>query len=123
MDLSIFAIFVVFVILVLFTLITYKPFKVEVSEYMISVPNRKIYYQWKEIEKITIIFPQSQLSKPRLPLHLIQTNFEENHSFIVTPKNGKILSFKRSQVIKPHPTLNIDSVNELIERKKIEYKI
>ena len=115
--------FVIAVVLVVLFLISYKPFKVEVSDYMVSVPNRKIYYKWSEIKKIQIIIPRSQLSKPRIPFYLFSTDFEDNYTYIVIPKKGKILSFSRSQVRKPHPTLNIQSVHKLIGRKKEEFGI
>ena len=118
MDLSIFVIFVVFVILVVYMLISYKPFRVEINEYMIPVPNRKIYLKWNEIEKIAITETQIEINNIEL-----DTAFLKRYSYVVTPKYGKILVFNLSQVKTPHPTLQIKDITELLERKKLEYKI
>ncbi len=123
MDLSMFYVFGIAVVLIVLFLISYKPFRVEINEYMISIPNRKIYYKWNEIKKNSITVPASQLSKPKFPLYFLATNFEDNYSYVITPKNGKMLMFNRSQVKRPHSTLKIDSVNKLIERKKTEFNL
>ena len=117
MDLSIFVIFVVFIILVVYMLISYKPFRVEINEYMISVPNRKIYLKWNEIEKIAITETQIEINNIEL-----DTAFLKRYSYVVTPKYGKILVFNLSQVKTPHPTLQIKDITELLEKKCLTMK-
>ena len=126
MDLSIFVIFVVFVILVVYMLISYKPFRVEINEYMISVPNRKIYLKWNEIESVVEYDPSDSAQVGDINLYYtidLSNGLEINYRYYLTPKKGKKILFKLSQIKTPHPTLKINSKRELIKRKKEEFGI
>ena len=124
MDLSLVVIVVVFGILFLYFITSYKPLRVDVNEYMISVPNRKIHYKWNEIKKIHIQTPAPVLSPSPTPITFsFNKGFEINIKYIVTPKKGKTLVFSLSQIRSPHPTLKIHSIPKLIEKKKKEYGI
>jgi hypothetical protein len=125
MDLSMVVILLIFIVLVMYFLSSYKPMRVEINEYMISLPNRKIHYKWNEIEKISDYYPPNNVSNSvLLPKTLnMSKGFENNIRYTVTPKKGKKIMFTLSQVRTPHPTLKIHSIPKLIERKKEEYGI
>lgn len=126
MDLSLFALFVVFVVLAVYFLILYKPIKVEISEYMLVIPNRKIYLKWNEIEKIVEFNPNGNAQAGNINFHYtidLNNGLEINYRYYLTPKKGKKIVFKLSQIKTPHPTLKINSKRELIKRKKEEYNI